>query len=652
MDKIQRIQALTKELNQYRNEYYNFNKSSVSDSTYDSLFDELHTLESQSGYILANSPTQTVGYEVVSKLQKVTHITALKSLDKTKSIDELNKWRNGKDIILMLKADGLTIELDYDNGNLIEASTRGNGEIGEIVTHNAKTFKNIPLTIPFKGKLRLAGEAIIHKNDFDEINSKLSEDEKYATPRNLVAGSVRQLDGKICAERNVYFYAFNILECSEELSDSKHNNFAWLWEQGFWTIFSLKLSEDITQRNIEIMVNYAKEINLPIDGEVVSFDSVKYSNSLTETAHHPLHSFAYKFFDDLSETVLRDVEWNTTRTGQITPTGIFDTVIIDGTEVSRASLHNLSFIEGLELDIGCRILVSKRNLIIPHIEDNLDKDGRLMYIPEKCPSCGYNTYTKNTGTADFLFCTNNNCPAQQLDRFVNFVKRDSMNIEGLSEATLEKFIDMGWIKTFADIYKLDKYKSQIIRTEGFGIRSYEKLIEAIEKSKEVKMQNFLVALGINQIGEGGAKRLAKHFKNDINKFLEATKSHHNFTGIEDFGLITAYAVYEYFNNESNMSQVKELLEYVSVKQEGEKKTTVVSDNPFKGAKVYATGKFANYKKEDIKKVLEDLGAEFAGGYAKSLNYLIVGSIEGSSKEDKAKKDGVPILSEEEFIKMI
>lgn len=657
MDKIKHIKDLVSLLNTYRHEYYNLNRPSCSDSEYDSLFDELRTLESQTGFVLSNSPTQTVGYEVVSKLQKRVHPTPLKSLDKTKSIDELNKWRNGKDIILMLKADGLTVELDYENGKFIGGYTRGNGEIGEIISHNCKVFKNIPLVIPFTGKLRVSGEAIIHRSDFDKINSTLSEGEKYATPRNLVSGSVRQLDSKICSERNVYFYAFNILECIDDygistLDDSKYENFKWLSEIGFTVIPRMLNHYNILEKEINFLKDYANDLQIPIDGMVASFDSVKYSSTLGETSHHPLHSIAFKFGDETEETILRSVEWNTTRSGQINPTACFDTVILDNTEVSRASLFNLNFIKDLQLNLLNRVLVSKRNMIIPYIEDNLDRqEGNYVPIPKKCPSCGSPTQIKNTGTADFLYCTNDSCPAKQLDKFVNFVKRDAMNIEGLSEATLEKFINMGWIKTFADIYRLDRYKSQIIKTEGFGVRSYEKLIEAIEKSKSATMTNFLVALGINQIGTGGAKRLAKHFKNDIKAFLEATKSHHNFTGIEDFGLVTAYAVYEYFQNESNMHQVMELLQYITIKQDI-KKEIVNTRSIFSGKKVYCTGTFASYKKDELQKILEGLGAEFASGYAKSLDYLIVGSVKGSGKEDKAKKDNVPIMSEDEFLKII
>jgi DNA ligase (NAD+) len=661
MDKIERIRSLVQQTNKARDEYYNQNNPSLTDAEYDALFDELSVLERDTNYILSSSPTQTVGYKVVSKLQKRIHPTPLKSLNKTKSIDELNKWKNNKDIILMLKADGLTVELVYENGILTGAYTRGNGEIGEDITHNALTFKNLPKRIVFEGKLRIVGEAIIHKNDFDEINSKLIKEEKYATPRNLVSGSVRQLDSKICSERKVYFYSFNILEAIDTetsvsvLNDSKFFNFNWLYELGFEIIPTQIIKEEYKNysmdRYIEALQKQAEKMFMPIDGIVASFDSILYSNSCSETSHHPTHSIAYKFEDEMEETILRDVEWNTTRSGQVNPTAIFDTVILDGTEVSRASLFNLTFIKDMKLNLLNRIKVSKRNLIIPYIEENLDEqEGNYLPIPEKCPSCGEKTQIRNTGTADFLFCTNINCPAQLLDKFVHFVSRNAMNIEGLSEATLEKFINAGFIKEFVDIYKLQQYENEIKNMEGLGQKSYTKLIEAIEKSKVVKFENFVYSLGISQIGTGGAKRLAKYFNNDIQEFLEATGSYSNFIHIEDFGDITACAVHEYFQNEDNIKQVKKLLQYITIKQE--QKEVVTSNNFFGGKKVYCTGTFISYKKEELKNILEGLGAEFASGYAKSLDYLIVGSIKGSSKEDKAKKDDVSILTEEEFLNKI
>ena len=651
MEKVKRIQELVSLLNQYRHEYYNLNNPSVTDSVYDGLVDELSNLEKETGYILSNSPTQSVGYEVVSKLQKRTHPTPLKSLDKTKSIDELNKWKKDKKVLVMLKADGLTVELNYDNGLLYEAATRGNGEVGELITNNAKTFKNIPLSIPFKGKLRLSGEAIINKKDFDKINSKLPQEEKYATPRNLVAGSVRQLDSKICSEREVNFQAFNILECSEELSDSKHENLKWLGQQGFSTVLYTKTS-DVSDKLIKSMKQLAEENGTPIDGLVVSFDSIEYSNTLGETSHHPLHSIAFKFEDETEESVLRSVEWNTTRTGQINPTAIFDTVILDNTEVSRASLFNLSFIEELRLNIGSRIKVSKRNMIIPYIEENLDRDLGLLEFPHECPACGGRTRIKGTGMADFLYCLNDNCSAKLLDKFVHFVSRNAMNIDGLSEAGIETFVGKGFLKTFDDLYNLERYKDKIIKLEGWGVKSYNKLIEAANNSKRVKVGSFIYALGIPNIGVNGSKILAKHFNNDWFAFEDALCNDFDFTQLQDFGDITNRSLYDWYSNEDERKMWIGLTYILDFIKEEKKEVSSVGDNPFKGCKAYCTGTFASHKKEELKSILEGLGAEFASGYAKSLDYLIVGSIKGSSKEDKAKKDGVRILTEDEFLVMI
>ena len=654
MDKIQRIHKLVEQLNTYRDEYYNLNKPTVPDATYDKLFDELSTLEKQTGLVLSNSPTQTVGYEVISKLQKVEHPIPLKSLDKTKSIDEINQWRNNQDILAMLKGDGLTNEIVYDNGFLLQGSTRGNSIIGELITHNCKTYKNLPKTISFKGFLRLAGESVIHKNDFDKINEGLLDEDKYATPRNLVSGSCRQLNSEICSQREVYFYAFGILECSENLSDSKYEQFKWLNELGFTTIYNVQLNKNdvITDNLVNQMYQVAEENSIPIDGLVFSFDSVKYSESLGEVSHHPKHSIALKAIDEMEETILRSVEWNTTRSGQINPTAIFDTVILDNTEVSRASLFNLTFIKDMQLNLLNTIKVSKRNMIIPYIEENLDKqEGNYIPIPIECPSCRAKTEIRNTGTADFLYCTNDDCPAKLLDKFVHFCSRNAMNIDGFSNASLEKFIDCGFLSDFSDLYNLEQYKSKIVSLDGWGTKSYNKLIQAIEKSKEVKLENFLYALGIGQLGQGGSKRLAKHFGYDINAFMRATSNPLNFTSIEDFGDVTANSICNYFKKTDNLRLVLDLLQYVTIKKPEEKEISNTG-NPFAGKKIYATGTFASYKKDELKAIVESLGAEFTSGYAKSLDYLVEGSLKSSSKVDKALKDGVKILSEDEFLKMI
>jgi len=655
-DQIERVKDLVMELNQYRNEYYNLNKPSVSDATYDQLFDNLQTLEKETDVILYNSPTQTVGYEVLSKLQKITHKTPLKSLAKTKSQEELNTWRKNKEVLLMFKGDGLTVELIYQYGLLMEASTRGNGEVGELITHNAKTFKNIPLSIPFKGYLRLSGEAMIHKHDFDLINSMLSDEDKYATPRNLVAGSVRQLSSKICAERNVNFYAFNILECDGDLTDSKYENFDWLFNQGFDIMHYDLVGSRYISKMIDEMKQLAEKMGIPIDGLVATFDSVSYSNSLQETSHHPLHSMAYKFLDEATQSTLRALEWRTTRMGQVNPTAIFDTIIIDNTEVSRASLHNLSFIEGLQLNIGARILVTKRNLIIPHIEDNLDRDLGSLKYPNKCPSCQGKTEIRNTGTADFLFCTNDNCSAKLLDKFVHFVKRDCMNIDGLSSASLELFLNEGFLKSFDDIYNLDSHDYQIKKLEGWGGKSYTNLIKAIDSSRKVKCSNFIYSLGIPNVGKSSSKAITEYFNDDFQAFIRACVEGFDFSVLEDFGDITNQSIHNWYKDNDEKSLWMHLMDEVEIIKE-EKKEVLNMDSVFANKKAYGTGTFLNFKKEELKSVLEGLGCEFGTGYTKSLDYLIVGSVKGSSKVDKANADiakgsKIQVIYEDEFMKMI
>lgn len=649
MDKIQKIQDLVKQLNIYRHEYYNLNRPSVSDTVYDRLFDELSKLEKETSFILSNSPTQTVGiYEVKSKLQKRTHPTPLKSLDKTKSIDELNKWRNGQDIILMLKADGLTVELDYEDGLFVGAYTRGNGDIGEDITHNAKTFKNIPLSIPFKGKLRITGEAVIHWNDFNEINSKLSEEEKYATPRNLSAGSVRQLDSKVCSKREVYFYAFNLIECSEKLSDSKYENFKWLGKLGFWAIVNTKYYGNILQSQISSSINIATTLGVPIDGLVVSFDSIRHSNTLSETSHHPLHSIAFKFEDEAQTTTLKGMEWSVGRTGVITPVALFDTVSLDNTEVSRASLHNLSICEGLELGIGDQISIIKANMIIPQVVDNFTRSNNLP-IPEQCPACNGITIIDQDNESKFLYCTNPDCAAKLLKKFAHFTSRNAMNIEGLSEQTLGKFINKGFLNTFDDIYKLMDYKSDIVQMEGFGVKSYDKLIVAIEKSKEVKLENFLYALGIEQLGLGGSKRLAKHFNYDVGLIIQADEC--SLLEVEDFGEITTDKVYLYFRDKNNIEILNRLLSIISIEKPIKKETTFKS---LDGLTFVVTGSVETFKnRKELEELITSLNGKLSGSVSSKTNYLINNDVTSSSGKNKKAKDlGVSIIPEKEFNKMI
>jgi DNA ligase (NAD+) len=639
--------SLCQEINKHNYNYYNINSPIITDEQYDMLYSRLLELERKYPELISlDSPTQKVGYTVVSKLQKVRHEFPLLSLDKTKSIEGVKEFTGEEDVIVGIKADGLTVELDYNNGKLIQASTRGDGEIGEDITHNAKTFKNVPQKIPFKGELKLVGEAIIFHVDFNNINELLVEDEKYSTCRNLVAGSCRQLDNKICAERNVNFFAFNVLKSEGIKFEMKEEQLKWLKTQEFQIIPYHLIYSDFVEEEISYLKNLAINLGFPIDGMVITYNDIEYSKSLGTTSKFPKDSIAYKFEDERVETEFIGVEWRTTRSGKVNPTAIFKPVTIDGTQVERATLFNLDIFQELHLGKDDKISVFKANMIIPQIDQNFTKSNTEL-IPDICPACGAKTEIRTQKIARSLYCTNDNCQAKLIDKFTHFVSRKGFNIEGLSESTIEKFINKGFLKEFADIFKLEQYKNQIVKMEGFGQKSYKNLIEAIEKSKDIELHKFIFALGIPQIGEGGAKNLAQHF-GDLGKIVFA--DYEELLKVKDFGEITAKSVRDYFKNTDNIKDYWMLGTIINIKKEENKMENI--NSIFNGKKIYATGTFANWKKEEIKSLLESLGAEFASGYAKSLDYLIEGSLKSSSKVDKAKKDGIKVLTESEFVDMV
>lgn len=656
MDKINRIKELVLQLNTYRNEYYNNNDPSISDKQYDDLFDKLSVLEQQTGFVLSNSPTQTVGYTVIDKLPKVIHTYPLLSLGKTTDINEFSDFTKGKDADLMLKMDGLTGELIYENGLLISGSTRGDGEEGSLITENVKAFMNVPLKISYKGHLKVTGEMYIHKNDFDEINSKLPEEEKYKTPRNLASGSVQLLDSRECAKRKIYFCAFNVIE---GMDDENSLNFRLnnLRDLGFEIVKRYTYTKSDKPKIAEMVQSlreYAITHYLPIDGTVMMHDDIKYGNSLGRVGHHYKNGYAYKWEQESAETTLKDVKWSMGKTNALTPVGIFDTVQLDNTDVSRASLHNVSIVKGLQLGIGDKISIIKANQIIPQIVSNSTNSNNLV-IPDTCPYCGSKTEIKKDNNSEVLICTNANCSGKRLGKFVNFVGKSGLNIDGLSEASLEKFIDKGWIKTFADIYHLDEHKLEIINMDGFGKKSYAKMWTAIQNSRNVKLSNFLVSLGIPNVGKTASKTISKYFNSDWQKFILSFTNNFDWTTLDDFGDVIANSLTNYFCNSNNREEWKSLLDEVTfIKPEQTIGTdnATVSTTPFTGKKIYATGTFANYKKDQLKELIEGMGAEFTSGYAKSLDYLIVGSLKGSGKVDKALKDGIPVLQEDEFINMI
>ena len=652
MTDIQRIHQLIEVCKYHSKKYYVEDQPEITDKEYDSLYQELTTLEQSTGFVLSSSPTQKVQGKVVDYLQKVQHTEPMLSAEKSKDINDVIKFMGNQDCLLSWKLDGLTLVLRYNHGKLQQSITRGGGTEGEDVTHTVATFTNIPLTIDYKGYLELRGEGLMSFGDFERINNELlaKGEETFKSARNLAGGSVRQLNANVTKARNCFFIAFGIVRCDAELP-TKYEQFNFLSSLGFEVVYYETVTKDTLQQWVNTLKDMVENLLYPTDGLIVEYNDIAYGKAQGFTEHHSKALFALKWQDDSYETIFRGVELNTTRTGICSITAIFDETNIDGVRVSRASLHNYDIFKSLQLGVEDIVTVYRANMVIPQLEENLTRSDTYK-IDMICPSCGGDIVIRKPKETRFLFCVNDNCPAKLVDKFVHFCSKDAMNIDGLSGATLDKFINKGWLKTFADIYKLDRYKSQIIKMEGFGLKSYLNIMSAIEESRIVKMENFLVALGIDQIGKGGAKRLAKHFGNDIDLLLfDAISSNYDFSRIEDFGQITADALYKYFKDEENMNQVNELLQYITIKQE-EKKGDVVVDNPFNGKKIYATGTFANFKKEEIKTLLESLGAEFGSGYAKSLDFLIVGSLKGSGKETKALADGVPILTEDQFLTMI
>jgi len=649
MEKIQRIKELVKQLNVACDAYYVKDNPIMSDKIYDSMYDELTALQNETNYILSSSPTQKVQGKVLDSLRKVQHTEPMLSAEKSKDINNVIKFMGNQDCVLSWKLDGLTLVLHYNEGKLQQAVTRGGGTEGEDVTHTVKTFANVPLTIDYTGYLEIRGEGMVEFKEFERINEELvaKGEEEYSSPRNLAAGSVRQLDSAITKKRNLIFIAFGIVKCDEWFAH-KMNQFMFLKSLGF-TVVEHTL---ITKNEIVIAVDFYKTKieSLPFltDGLIVEFDDIAYGKAQGVTGHHSKSLYALKHSDGSYETIFRGVELNTTRTGIVSITGLFDEVDCDGAKVSRASLHNYDIFKALELGVSDVVTVYRANSVIPQIEENLTRSGTYK-INMKCPSCGGNIVIRAPKVSNFLFCDNDDCPSKLVNKFVHYCSKNAMNIDGFSEAGIELFINEGFLKTFSDIYDLEQYKSRIVKLEGWGIKSYKKLIDAIEKSRIVKMENFLYALGINNVGLGGSKRLTQHFNNDIIRVMHASVT--ELLQVEDFGLTTANSVYNYFRNRNNIYEINKLLVFTEFKEE--KKTEVSNMNTvFAGKKLYCTGSFESYKKEELKNIVEGLGGEFGSGYAKSLDYLVVGKLKGSSKEAKALKDGVPVLTEDEFLEMI
>lgn len=649
MNNIERIKELTERLNHYRNEYYNNNNSIVTDAEYDACYDELTALEKETGCIMANSPTQNVGYEVVTNLPKVEHPIPLLSLDKTKDVDKLADFTRDQPCLLMLKLDGLTVELIYENGELVQASTRGDGKIGEDITHNALTFANIPKQISCKEHLRITGEAIILADDFERINSSLEPNEKpYANQRNLASGSVRQLDSGVCAARNVHFIAWDVLEGFEP-ENSRWMKLRRLDDLGFSCVNYYSYCNEIDSKHLSNMIEtlreFAKGNGIPIDGLVMRYDDIEYSKAQGGTSHHNNDGLAFKFEDEKATTYLRDIEWSLGKTGVLTPVAIFDPVELEGTTVERASVHNLSMLNDLTIEIGDEIVVYKANAIIPQVLSNNTKhEVYHPNIPANCPHCGERLIIKTTNDTANLCCENPQCIGKLLYLMSHFVSKSAMNIDGLSESTLEKFIDNGWIKSWADIYNISEHKNEILCMENFGERSYEKLIEAIEKSKTTTLDRVLNAISIPLIGKTASREISKFCKGDPVGFVGLTLAEFDFTELPDFGQAMNDSIYEYFSGKKRTDDFLDLLNYLTFPKQTEVQTI---DNPFSNKTVVVTGTLVHYSRESITNLLEQLGAKVAGSVSKKTDYLIAGDKAGS-KLQKAKELGVKILTEDEF----
>ena len=644
--KLNRMKELIEILNNASRLYYQYSTPIMTDFEYDKLYDELEKLEKETNTILSNSPTQNVEPEAIDSLVKVEHPAPMLSLSKTKSISELASFLGNQEGLISWKLDGLTIVLTYKDGKLSSGVTRGNGIIGEVVTENVKKFKNIPLTIPYKGTLVVRGEAVIKYSDFNKMNEELDDDSsQYKNPRNLCSGSVRQLDSKVTAKRNVNCIIFALIE-SEKKFKLKSEEFEWLKSLGFDVVEYHK----VTSNNIEEQVLYFKneinEYDIPSDGLVLLYNDIEYGKQLGTTAKYPKNAIAFKWQDETAETKLIDVDWLVSRTGLINPVAVFEPVELEGTIVSRASLHNVSILQGLSLGIGDTILVYKANMIIPQIADNLTQSNSLA-IPNKCPVCNHEARIISSNDVKYLYCMNDFCPAKLVKRLSQFTSRNAMNIEGLSDAIINKLADEGLIKTYADIYNLKRYKNDIISFEGFGEKSYDNLINSIEKSRNVKLANFIFALGIPDIGLSRAKLICKNYSNDINKIRNLTFE--ELSKIDGIGEIIAKEWIDTFNNEDFIKELELLLKEVNFTD-----TSIDNNQPLKDLIFVITGSVNNFtNRDELVEYIETYGGKVVKAISNNVNYLINNDITSTStKNTKAKELGIKIISENDLMSMI
>ncbi len=646
---LSRIKELVEELNKAAKSYYQKDTEIMSNLEYDEKYDELLKLEGESGIVLATSPTQKVGYEILSELPKESHESAMLSLDKTKDVTALQEFLGEREGILSWKLDGLTIVLTYENGSLIKAVTRGNGIIGEVITNNARVFANLPCTIPYKGELILRGEAVIRYSDFRLINESIQEDdEKYKNPRNLCSGSVRQLNNEVAAKRNINFIGFSIVKADTlEFNNSRENQLVWLESQGFEVVEYKKVSQTTVVEMVDRFSNRVEHSDFPSDGLVLQLDDIKYGQSLGNTAKFPRDSIAFKWMDEKKETVLLEIEWSPSRTGLINPVAIFEPVELEGTTVSRASVHNISIIEELQLGIGDAITVYKANMIIPQIAENLSRGGNLE-IPDSCPSCGKQTQIKKANDVKSLYCLNPNCSAKKIKSLGLFVSRDALNIDGFSEATLEKFVEAGYIKDFVDIFYLNQYRESITQMDGFGPKSYDNLENAIQRARITSLERVIYGLGIAGIGLANAKMLCKHFSYEYENMKTATKE--MLLEVDGIGEVLAQGWVEFFSDSQNIDKIEALLNVLTIENTQVEQVEQI----FEGKTFVVTGsleQFANRKA--LQEVIEKKGGKVAGSVSSKTDYLINNDTSSnSSKNKKARELEIPILSEENFMELM
>ena len=650
-DKTKRIRELIGTLRAAGRAYYQESREIMSNFEYDKLYDELVSLEKETEIVFANSPTQNVGYEVVSALPKERHEKPMLSLNKTKSVEELADWLGGQTGLLSWKMDGLTIVLTYQNGTLVKAVTRGNGEIGEVITANAKAFVNVPLNISYQGELILRGEAIIRYSDFENINEQIEDvDAKYKNPRNLCSGSVRQLNSEITAQRQVHFYAFSLVKADGiDFKNSRKEQFEWLKTQGFEVVEYHEVTKETLPETVKMYSEAIAENDTPSDGLVLLYDDIAYGQSLGRTAKFPRDSIAFKWSDEIQETKLLYIEWSASRTGLINPVAVFEPVELEGTTVSRASVHNISIMEALELGAGDRITVYKANMIIPQIADNLTRSG-VRDIPEVCPVCGGQTEVRQLNDVKSLYCTNPDCQAKKIKSFTLFTSRDALNIAGLSEATLEKFIGVGMIHEYADIFHLDRHQEEIVEMDGFGQKSYDNLIAAAEKASHTTLPRMVYGLGVAGIGLANAKMICRHFKNDFEAMRHATVE--ELVEIDGIGEVLAQAWTAFFSDGKNNAIVDHLLAELTF-EAGDEESSEGADEAFAGMNFVITGSLEHFKnRKELQELIERRGGKVTGSVTSKTNYLINNDVaSSSSKNKKARELGVPILSEEEFLKL-